>query len=211
MTYFDEEDNLKNFSTPLLDNTKAFVAGFIGEHFTEKICYHNIDHTMEVVEATLEIGHYCQITEEEMELVMIAAWFHDTGYYLGCENHEEASVNIAKDFLQNKHLSSKNLKIIIDCILATKVPQKPKNLLEKILCDADLYHLATDKFFEKSELLMEEFVLHNKKLAPESWMSQSEKFVQNHKYHTAFGKKFLDPKQQQNLIRLEQMLVKIKG
>ena len=88
-----------NFSTPFIEMTREYVAGFIGNNFTEKICYHNIDHTLEVVDAVEFIGRKCNISDKDLETVLIAAWFHDTGYYLGCENHEEASEKIALMFL----------------------------------------------------------------------------------------------------------------
>ena len=194
---------MKNFSTPLIKKTKEFVAGFIGDNFTEKICYHNIDHTLDVVEASEYIGKHCKISKEDQEIVIIGAWFHDTGYYLGCENHEEASANIAKRFLTNEHTDQEIINKVVDCILATKIPQTPKTTLEKILCDADLFHLATENFFDKSELLWREFTLHNNKITPEYWLNLSKEFVESHEYHTTFGKEILTPKLKKNLSLLK--------
>ncbi len=190
---------MKNFSTPLLRLTKEYVADFVADHFTENICYHNIDHTLEVVDAVEYIGKKCQISEGELEVVLVAAWFHDTGYYLGCENHEKASAQIARDFLQKLGVDQDFIDSVVKCVLATKVPQTPNSLLEKIICDADLFHLATEKFFEKSELLWKEFSYTNENMTPESWLNQSKKFVEAHRYHTKFGKEKLSPQLKKNL------------
>jgi len=188
-----------NFNTPFIELTKEYVAGFIADHFSEDICYHNIDHTIEVVEAAEIIGRNCHISDRELEIVIVAAWFHDTGYYLGCMNHEEASAEIAREFLVKHGKAEDFIKDVTKCILSTKVPQKPDSLLEKIICDADLFHLATEKFFEKSELLWKEFSLKDETMTPESWLNQSRQFIEAHRYHTKFGKEKLSPKLKKNL------------
>ena len=179
--------------------TKEYVAGFIADNFTEKICYHNIDHTLEVVEASEIIGNHLKISQENLEIVILAAWFHDTGYFLGCDNHEEASANIARQYLEKELIDHEIISKVTSCILATKIPQSPKNTLEEIICDADLFHLATEQFFDKSELLLHELTLHNQKVNPKYWLIQSKEFVENHKYHTSFGKKILLPRLAKNL------------
>jgi predicted metal-dependent HD superfamily phosphohydrolase len=193
---------LRKFSTPFIEEVKEYVADFIADHFSEEICYHNIDHTLEVVEASEIIGRKCDISEKEMEIVIVAAWFHDTGYYLGCENHEASSAQIAEEYLENNDREETFIKAVKGCILATKIPQKPRNLLEKIVCDADLYHLATEKFFEKSELLWREFSFTNQDMTPEGWLYQSKEFVESHQYHTRFGKEKLYPQLKKNLKQL---------
>jgi len=188
-----------NFNTPFIELTKEYVAGFIADHFSEDICYHNIDHTIEVVEAAEIIGRNCHISDRELEIVIVAAWFHDTGYYLGCNNHEEVSAQIASEFLLKHGKSKKFIEEIKKCIISTKVPQHPSSLLEKIICDADLYHLATEKFFEKSELLWKEFSKKDETVTSESWLNQSRQFIEAHRYHTKFGKEKLSPKLKKNL------------
>lgn len=190
---------MKDFSTPLLIKTKEYVAGFIGDNFTEKICYHNIDHTLEVVNSCEIIGGHCQISTEDLETVILAAWFHDTGYFLGCENHESASANIASKFLIEEDIERGIINKVVNCILSTKIPQSPKNILEKILCDADLFHLATEYYFDRSELLRLEFTLHNQNITPEYWLSQSKNFFEDHEFHTSYGNEILLPMKKKNL------------
>lgn len=194
-----KEDFFGDFSTPLIERTKEYVAGFIGEHFTEKICYHNIDHTLEVVHASELIGRQCDISDSDLETVIIAAWFHDTGYYLGCESHEEASASIARDYLRRENIDERRVKSIDSCILATMIPQNPQNLLDQILCDADLYHLSTDHYFEKSDLLLRELSFEGNDYSQESWMKLSREFIEAHRYHTPYGKRVLFPLLKKNL------------
>lgn len=201
---------MKDFSSPLLIKTKEFVAGFIADHFTEKICYHNIDHTLEVVDACENIGAHCEVSKKDLETVIIAAWFHDTGYYLGCENHERASADIATKFLTDEGADPEVINKVVNCILSTKIPQSPKNKLERILCDADLIHLATEYYFDKSELLYLEFTLHNQKMTPEYWLSQSKAFFEAHEFHTSYGKEILFPMQNKNLALIESKIKELE-
>jgi len=202
---------LENFSTPFLEKTKEYVGGFIADNFTEKICYHNIDHTLEVVEASEIIGRKCNISDTDLEIVIIAAWFHDTGYYLGCENHEEASAEIAENYLKSEKVDPAKIKQVIKCILSTKIPQKPNTILEKIICDADLFHLATDKFFEKSELLWRELTHNNPDMSPQYWLNLSKDFIEAHEFQTEFGKEILLPKQEKNLTLIKTKIRDFKG
>ena len=187
------------FETPWTAKVRRFVTAFIAEHFSKKISYHNLDHTLDVVQASELIGKASGLSDVDLELVLIAAWFHDVGYYLGNEDHEANSARIARDYLLSEGMEEKKIEKVESCIAATKVPQQPNNLLEMVLCDADLYHLATDRFFEKSDLLMRELMAQDTSLQSREWMKTSWQFVRDHRYHTAFGKKDLAPKKKANL------------
>lgn len=193
---------MENLSSTFIDKVKRFVADFISENFSEKICYHNIDHTLEVVEAVELIGTKCNLSENELKIVITSAWFHDTGYYLGCEDHEKSSAKIARSYLLEQKVDINFVDQVCNCIMATKIPQSPQNLAEKIICDADLFHLSTEKFFEKSELLYQEISFFDKNMTPEIWQDMSREFVAAHKYHTSYGKNVLFPQLQKNLQQL---------
>ena len=201
---------MSGFNTAFIEETKEFVGGFIGENFSEKICYHNIDHTLEVVEASEVIGRHCKLTDRDLEIVIIAAWFHDTGYFLGCENHEEASSNIAKQYLQNENIDPSYIHQVVNCILSTKLPQKPRTILEQIICDADLVHLASDQFLEKSKLLLHELKLQNRGMSDKMWLILSKEFIETHKYHTQYGKNVLFPGLKNNLSLLNSKILEIE-
>jgi predicted metal-dependent HD superfamily phosphohydrolase len=190
---------LENFSTPFIEETKKYVVEYITDHFTNDICYHNIDHTLEVVDAVEMIGRACKISDQELEILKVAAWFHDTGYYLGCADHEKTSAEIARKYLLQHHADVEFIASVEALILSTKIPQNPQNLLEKIICDADLYHLSSVNFFEKSELLLQEFSFTDKNMTPEIWLAKSKEFIEAHNYHTKFGREKLFPQLKKNL------------
>src|SRR5690606_34021901 len=197
-----------SFKTAMVEKAEKFVRELLGKNFSEKICYHNIDDTLDVVQAAEKIGRKCGLSDEELEVCIVAAWFHDTGYYKGNINHEEESANIAREFLLSQDIPAPKIEKVVGCIRATKVPQNPQCLLEKVVCDADLYHLSTSKFFSKSELLRKELVYHHCHISPKSWMAKSCLFVSQHNYFTEFAKKILKPKKQENLKKLEMKIAK---
>ena len=197
--------------SPIIKNAERYVRDFMSQYCTDKMCYHNIDHTYDVVRASEKIGAKCGLSSKELEIVILAAWFHDTGYYKGGEDHENESANIATDFLKENLKSEDFITKVIGCIKATKIPQNPQNKLEQVLCDADLYHLSTNKFFKNSELLRKEIVAHHCQMSPMSWMSMSCEFVSRHSYFTEFAKKILRPKKEANLKKLETKLARIKS
>ena len=103
-----------------------YVAELFVKDTTEKLFFHKIKHTIEVVEASKLIGEKSGFSEDEMEILLISAWFHDVGYLTKYSGHEEVSVKIAKEFLTSKNYDSENIEKVLNCISATEVPQKPE-------------------------------------------------------------------------------------
>ena len=119
----------------LLIEVEAHVTNFITEHVDKKFAYHNIQHTLDVVNSTKQLSAAHNLHSKELELLLIAAWFHDIGYDKGPLGHEERSCNYAKTFLEKYDFEETDIKLIQNCIMATKMPQSPNTLFEKILCD----------------------------------------------------------------------------
>ena len=76
----------------------------------------------------------------------LAAWFHDIGHLIKYKGHERESQKLAWNWLQRESYPSDKMKIILSCIAATQLPQTPKNLLEQVICDADLFHLSLEEY-----------------------------------------------------------------
>ena len=189
-------------------NSKLFieVREFILENFKNKlspqIVYHNFSHTEDVVNAAYEIGQAENISEKDLEVLLLAAWFHDVGFIKSIENHEESSKIIAANYLKKINYPEDLIATICKIIDATKVPQKPTTLLEKIICDADLYHLGTESFKEKSNLLRSEWEgCNNKYYTDIEWIEQNEMFIGNHSYFTDYAFKKLNNQKTQNWLR----------
>lgn len=173
----------------------------------EKHLFHNYDHTQDVVNAVNIIGQHTNLSAEELESAIVAAWLHDIGYENGSNNHEQASAQKAKELLETLGAPHRKIVEVTEAILATRMPQQPKTIVSQVLCDADLFHLSTDECQEKSNMLRDEWrVLGTKEMTNEEWLKSTIDFMENHSYHTPYGQTVLEQRKQKNIKRLKKSL-----
>ena len=90
----------------ILIEAEAFVTQIFQKEVDEMFVFHNLDHTKQVVRAADEISAHYELSEDDRLVLLLSAWFHDTGFSNGeAEDHEKESINIATEFLvsQNVH------------------------------------------------------------------------------------------------------------
>lgn len=168
------------------------------------LSYHDFQHTFEVVQAAEIIGRACHLSEAEVQLVKIAAWLHDLGHTKTYTGHETESKTIALELLCAAGMPERETAIILGCIEATRMPQRPKSLLQAVLCDADLAHLASDQYIERSQLLREEWeCILDKVYTDEDWLNSCFNFINNHQYFTPYGRNVLENRKQKNISDLD--------
>ena len=86
------------------------------------------------------------MSPQDFFILKTAVLFHDMGYINQYENNETIGVEYARKFLPEYGYFKIQIEKISKLILVTKVPQTPKNKLEKIICDADLDYLGREDF-----------------------------------------------------------------
>ncbi|MEP6611926.1 MAG: Pycsar system effector family protein [Mucilaginibacter sp.] len=193
----------------LLEQAQDYVLTFYKTHDTSTLLYHNRNHTEDVVAAAIKIANHYQLSDEDFFIVMAAVWFHDLGYMVDMAIHEEKGAELARQFFTEQHVDKKLVGLIKSCIMATKMPQAPKTLLEEIVCDADLFHLGTDEFKEKDKLLRKEIqLLHHVEISKAHWYAKSITFLESHSYHTDFCRLLLNATKEKNLEYLKKRLAK---
>lgn len=188
-------------SQQLLQEVRQYVTGVFTNKVDPAFVYHSIEHTREVVEMAELMAAHLNLPEAERPALLLAAWFHDTGYSAGQpKRHEEVSRDIAAEFLRNKGIDQFTIDKVSNAIMATKWPQSPTDLLEQILCDADLSHLGLPIFPEKNKLLRQEInLLFDNKLSKKEWRLKNIFFLQQHRYFTEYGRTVLEPVKQEHL------------
>lgn len=140
-----------------LEKFESWIRKMFENRQKSEVCYHNMDHSLQIVEKVAEIGAYYNLSKEDREDLYVAGWMHDIGYWeVKGEGHELKGSEMAQDYLIELGLEQERIDRIKALILATKMPQSPKNLLEKIICDADLYHLSSEHYFDQTILLKKE-------------------------------------------------------
>ncbi len=187
----------------LIPKIKTYCANLIRESRCDGLPFHNLSHTLSVYRAARKIGLYEKISPADLELVSIAALFHDIGYAEVYHGHEEKSADHASYYLNQSDFSSLKTQKITTCIESTQVPQRPQNIQQQILCDADLAHLGSKDFEKKNNDLRKEWeVVLNKSFSEKEWLLFNINFLRAHRYHTTFGKEVLEPQKQINLEKL---------
>ncbi len=172
----------------------------------EGLPYHNLDHTMHVVSRAGEIARHYNLDDRDFFIVVTAAWFHDVGYYTGQpKDHEERGAAMAADFLAARNVDAAVITQVKACILATHMPQHPKNLPEEIVCDADLYHLGTDLFPELNKKMRKEVEMRSgHKVDKQEWRKSTVQLLESHHYHTEYAKNLLNGSKADNLQRIKE-------
>lgn len=188
----------------LLAAARAYVTDIFQHKVKPEFVFHSLEHTEDVVEACSHLADHYQLHEEDRFVLLLAAWFHDVGYAAGqAEGHEEAGVQTATKFLASRQVEEHVIQRVVSCIQATRMPQSPVSLIEKILCDADLFHLSTEDFKARNSLLKQEREnLLGNKIDKKEWRKGNIQFLQSHKYFTEYGQEYLEPRKQENLALL---------
>ncbi|MFO8146954.1 MAG: HD domain-containing protein [Bacteroidota bacterium] len=167
--------------------------------------FHSVEHTKDVYEYVKTIANYEEVYGSDLEPILIASLFHDTGMAQTYVNHEDQSVKYALEFLKEHEYPEDKIKIVTSCILATKMPQNPQTKAEMIICDADLYHLGLESYIFKNERLRAEWEEYfNLKYSDEEWYAINVEFLENQKYHTWFGKTVLKNRKDLNCAMLKE-------
>lgn len=174
-----------------------------------ELSYHSVHHTIDVTEQGERIALAENIhSEEDIYLLKIACLFHDSGFLFTYNNHELMGCKIAEETLPEYGITSKELKIINGLIMATCIPQSPKNKLEEIICDADLDYLGRDDFFKISSKLFEELKALKILETENEWRHVQVKFFGQHSYFTDTNKKLRASKKQHHLQMIENDILK---
>lgn len=188
----------------LSQKVRQYLQVFFESNSDKKFAYHNSQHTENVVKAAVQIANHYQLSDHNFFVVTTAAWFHDAGYYVeDGKQHELKGAEVAGMFLQQQGVNQDTINQVKQCIIATQLPQKPVSLLDKIVCDADLFHLGTDSFSEIDKLMRREceMALH-KEISKKEWRKGTIELFQSHHYHTEYCQVLLNSKKQENLDRL---------
>ncbi|MCW3111197.1 MAG: metal-dependent phosphohydrolase sub domain protein [Segetibacter sp.] len=195
-----------DYST-IYKKVEAYVTDLFEGMPHPKLLYHNLDHTIKVVNRTKEISGHYNLIESDMLVLFAASWFHDTGYLFNeVALHEEKSAQLTRDFLKDYITDNDLLNNIEECIIATKPNVKPANLLQQILVDADTYHFGTKELETTNKQVYDEFIMRNGYMSKKEWDRQTVKMLENHHYYTTYCKELLSDKKKKNIKKLKKSI-----
>ena len=185
---------------------EKFILQKLKDELSPKLTYHGLHHTYDVLQAAMKIAEEENVSKEDLKLLRIAILFHDSGFIKTYKNHEESGCQMAREYLPDFGYTNKEVDIICDLIMATKIPQSANTKLQQIICDADLDYLGRNDFPEISESLFEEMKIHAHLQDRAEWNSIQKKFLEKHQYYTDFSKQQREPKKQEHLQKVRRSL-----
>lgn len=168
--------------------------------------YHNIKHTIDVVTEVELIGWAEGVSEEDILLLKLAALFHDAGHTINYKDHEHYGTVMAREKLATFEFSQEQIDTVCRLILATKMPPKPTDLLEEIMCDSDLDYLGRTDFIPVSNTLFLELKDRDLIGTWDDWNNLQIKFIQKHQYFTSTALSLREVNKQQQIERLQQLI-----
>lgn len=182
-----------------------------GDHIIKKLTdelpahlsYHNVSHTLDVYEAAKRLGTGEAITGHEMTLLLTAAYYHDSGFLIKMNGHEEESCRIAREILPAFDYTEEDIEAICVIIMATRLPQSPQNHLSQILADADLDYLGRNDFSEIGDKLYRELSFYGDDMSRDEWDRKQIAFLENHQYFTKTAINLRQAKKDANLGRIK--------
>ena len=195
-------------TSDVIPEASQYVYRLLKEDLPDDIYFHTYLHTSDVVRAATRIGEGSGISQKELSLLTLAAWFHDVGFVRGASDHEQSSVEIASEFLSDKGLSRQDIHLVSELILSTNVTREPETELERILHDADIAHIGKEKrFFVYAERLRKESEVQRGKPYTElEWQEIQLDFLTRTKFKTEYARKRYARGLENNLKRTRQMV-----
>ena len=168
--------------------------------------YHNVKHTVDVVTEVELIAWGEGCTDEEILLLKTAGLFHDVGHTVAYDTHEYHGTQIVREMLPKFNYTPEQIEKICSIIMSTRLPPKPTNLLENIICDSDLDYLGRSDFIPVSNTLYEELKAQNKMGSLNDWNKMQVKFISGHQYFTKTARSLREVNKQLQIERIQSLI-----
>ncbi|MBK6343257.1 MAG: HD domain-containing protein [Flavobacteriales bacterium] len=168
--------------------------------------YHSLEHTLDVYASAISIAEQEGVDGEGLVILKIAALYHDAGFLTQDTDHEEAGCRIVKEVLPGFGFNERQIELICDMIMSTRIPQSPRNKLARILCDADLDYLGRPDFQRIGATLFKEMQTYGVLSTEREWNQLQVRFIERHTYFTQTNKQLREPLKQAHLAEVRAWL-----
>lgn len=194
----------------IITQASQHVQQLFAERLAPTLTYHNLQHTLDVVAAAAEIAIGEGVSQEDQDILAVAAWFHDVGYTEAYTGHEEVGAQMARTFLAGHGYPERNIAAVERCILATKYPSHPQTMLESVLCDADLSHTGRKGYMDSADRLRAEWGVHLQKTYTEfEWLKNNLEFLTGHRFYTRYARNQFEERKKANVEKVQKRIHKL--
>jgi len=192
----------------LMDFNKAqdYILNKIKSELPNYLYYHSYNHVMDVLDAAMNFANLEKVNDYDRMLLKTAVLYHDSGFTVQSKDHEAIGCDIARESLPDFGYSKDEIERICGMIMATRIPQTPHDLLEEIICDADLDYLGRDDFWDIGNNLFKELEIYGILNDEKEWNKLQLKFLEIHHYFTASALNLRKSKKDQHLDKIRQIV-----
>lgn len=189
----------------LINQAEDFVTKYMHEHINPALLFHDNSHTESVVSITRQLAKHYEVNDKDFFIVISAARFLNSGYYVDVQNPEQAATEILETCFRNSGVDEETMQSIKGCILGVKTPQNPQSRLEEIICDASSFYIGTENFQKYNTLRRKEIeLLGNAAISKSEWRKSTIQLLESHVYYTDYCKQYLNKNKTANLQQLKQ-------
>jgi class 3 adenylate cyclase len=189
-----------------LTDIQEVILDKLEKELPDYLFYHNVKHTVDVVTEVELIGWAEGCTDEEILLLKTAALFHDAGHTVSYDDHEYQGTLLARSMLPSYGYSGEQIERICGIIMSTKLPPRPTDILEKIICDSDLDYLGRSDFIPVSNTLYEELKAQDKITSLNDWNKLQVRFISGHQYFTATARRLREVNKKLQIERIQSLI-----
>lgn len=193
----------------IVEKAEIFVTKLFEEKLRPEFLFHNLAHTRSVVQNAGEIGYGMMLTVDKVEILLLAAWFHDSGNVIEHKGHEAHSAEIARTFLKENNYPQEKTDLICDLIESTKLSENREGILYDIIRDADLLHTGQKGYQEKITGYREELrLLCEKSFTDDEWNRFNLEFISQHPFRTSYARENHNERREKNMAKLAKKVKK---
>ena len=200
-------DTTATVKYPDYDRAIAYALERLRSELPPTLFYHSVWHTeSDVLPAARRLGQLAGLTQTDQGVLETSAAYHDTGHIYISYGHEAISIKIMAEVLPRFGFTPTDIERVATMIMATRMPQSPKNELERLLADADMDGLGRDDFLATSTALWRENTALGRIQSWPQWLQTQLRFLQSHRYFTVPARTLREDGKQQNIAMLEGLL-----
>ena len=201
--------------TPRLKIVDRYIRELFEQELPIGIKYHDADHTLHPTRGVVAVADKLAVAENvsgpDRELIIAAAYFHDSGYIREYRQNEPIAARMAGRILKLIGYLPEEIEVVQEMILSTDFKREPKTHNEKILCDADLDNLGRSDFFDLDQKLRDGRRARGLDVSDDlRWYQETLHILQHHRYHTETQKKLRGKGKRDNIRKLKAKIERIE-
>ena len=190
---------MSNISS-ILKAAPIYVQGLLFEKLPPGRLFHNFDHAKEVAEVCAELIKDASLPNNMKEILLLAAWFHDTGYINHPNDVATGSNLIAREFLVKQNYGEERIEKVEKLISSLHSKEPPRSEMERILHDANNAYIGRKRFRRRVKLLrLEKDVMENEQYTSYTWNKKLLKILIDKKFYTASAQTRFSKRRNKNI------------